>query len=146
MKDVNPKWVGIVKALLPHGYELKLRNLKGATGAYAMHVKHIIAPPILDRHDLFVYLHEVGHIRNMHLHRAVEKVLPAWQVEYEADQYAIEVMRMYRIPIERATMTWHKSLVRTAIEREKEHDDIPEKVWRYAYGSHWRLARRTLLG
>ncbi len=128
----------IIKSHLPKGYRLKEINLHGNTAGYATSNREIICEPITDRERLFVFLHECGHVHNSHLRKNID--IPAWQEEYEADQYAIVAMRSAKIPIPKVILAHHKSLVRMAINLDPDGTDNV-KALHYAYGREWRRHR-----
>ncbi len=130
----------IIKTHLPKGYRLKEITLRGNTAGYATSNREIICEPITDRERLFVFLHECGHVHNRHLRKNID--IPAWQEEYEADQYAMIAMRAEGVQIPMVILDHHKNLVRLALNIDQDGTDNV-KVLRYAYGKDWRLHRIT---
>lgn len=135
---MHDKYRPIVKDHLPRGYKLKETPLRGKWAGYATSDNRIICEPIINRELLFLFLHECGHVHNKHVPYSLG--LPAWQEEYEADQYAIEAMRALSIPIPRDRLKYQRSVVRMALELDSDGtDDI--KVLKYAYGKDWKRHR-----
>ena len=128
----------IVKAHRPSGYQLKTKTLRGADSGY-VHFKReiVIHEGITTPSELFVYLHECGHIRNGHVTDHPKKQQPKWREEYEADQYAIMAMRDAGRPIPRDVLATHRQVVREHVEAS---DDVCDDhaVLKYAYGRAWR--------
>ena len=93
-----------------------------------------------NRADLFVFLHEAGHVKMGHLRKSNEVNPVLWRDEYEADQYAIAAMRACGVPIPRERLATHKGILRELIEASHEHPD-EEEILKYAYGKQWRKHR-----
>lgn len=139
MKGVANQFHDLVKSLLPAGYTLRVKPLRGSTAGYVAFTRHIRVERIEDRNDLFIYLHEVGHVRCGHI-RGNDMKRDNWLHEYEADIYAVTAMREAGIAVPREQLAHQKSLVRGLIEADAEgcHDDA---VLKYAYGREWRKHR-----
>jgi hypothetical protein len=138
---VPPRFQALVSEHLPRGYSLEIKPLKGGVEAYAVFTREIRLSKLVDRCDLFVFLHETGHVHNRHLHKKNKSGERAdnWRDEFEADQYAIKAMRAAGIPIPHEILRHHKKLVRELIEIAHDCDD--ETALKYAYGKDWRKHR-----
>ena len=123
----------------PRGYELEQKHLAKHYGL-TTNIRKITIPPLKSRHALFVFLHEVGHVRYKHLH--IKDKRPSWRHEYEADQYAIREMKKLRIAIPRRTLADAREVLRGYLEnaaKRKATRCTDKKVLRYAYGENkWR--------
>jgi predicted sulfurtransferase len=137
MRKVSPDYWPLIKQHMPKGFKLKFKKLRGGILAYAHFVREIVVEQVLDAKELFIFLHEAGHV---HLRHVYEEVPENWREEYEADQYAIKAMRAAGVPVPRECVKWHKEIVRDMIEKSKEHVD-DEAVLKYAYGKEWRKHR-----
>lgn len=121
----------------PTGYSLSFRKLPSNNGLTEHGRSITIHSELEPRFALFVFLHECGHVHARHLRKKTK--LPRWQEEYEADQYAIAAMREAKIPIPRAALDNHKSVLRDYIrDAKKTEEEIDEKILKYAYGREWR--------
>lgn len=80
----------------PRGWAVVERTPRNdVLGMVNLHSRAIYVPPLVDADALFVLLHEVGHIENHHLAEDTRDpdVPPSWQLEYEAETWAIAAMR-----------------------------------------------------
>lgn len=133
------KYRAICKQHRPKCYRVVERELKGEHDGFVNFPKRtIVVYPVTDNYDLFVYLHECGHVHSGH---GQGESTPAWRDEYEADQYAIKAMRAGGFAINRKQVTEFRRQVAEAIEKwEQETGEHvnDEDVLRYAYGRSWR--------
>lgn len=110
--------------------------------------KELHHPEIVDRHSLYTYLHECGHVHMGHEHD--DDDFCAAQTEYEAEIYAIKAMRAAGIAVPRMAVIAGRDYVRRIIEGVYE-DVLPqdsgyhikdasfsEEALRWAYGADWR--------
>ena len=88
---------GIVRRHLPKGWTLRIRKFPdGARGMCSFRRRTIfLSRPIKTRADVFVFFHEVGHMRCQHWDT------PNHISEYQAERYAILAMRLEGIPVPR---------------------------------------------
>lgn len=134
-----PGFEDIVDAHRPAGYRLLRRQLRKNDGLATYQATINVAPHLEGREALFVALHEFGHVHNRHLRNFPGyRVLPAWQYEFEADQYAIQAMRKAGIPVPRERLAWQKEIVRDLIAQDDGSEHVPEEILRYAFGREWR--------
>jgi hypothetical protein len=138
-KPISLKFAHLVKQYKPRGYELEEKTMAAYYGL-TLNVRKIIVMPITTRHALFIFLHEVGHVKHKHLH--ISNDHPNWWHEYEADQYAIKEMRKLGIAIPRRTLAERRAVLRKYCEAaSKKHKTrcVDVRVLKYAYGaSKWR--------
>lgn len=132
----------VVKAHRPAGYRLLRRKMHQNDGLATYQATINVDPGLKGREALFVTLHEFGHVHNRHLRNVPGfRPLPAWQYEYEADQYAINAMREHGIPIPRDRLAWHKEIVRDLIAQDDGSEHVPDEILKYAFGKDWRKHR-----
>ena len=115
---------GIVRRHLPRGWQHVVASA-GPYWAYAdSEHRHIVtSQPVSDRWWLQMFLHEVGHVRIKH-----HKDNPPRHVEeYEAEIYALEVMRHEGVPVTRAGLRRAKVNVdgRIIEDRYKDVEILP---------------------
>jgi hypothetical protein len=135
------KYHRIVKKHMPGGYELKLRALSANDGLAEFKRSITLNSHLEERAMLFVFLHECAHVHMRHLGK-MEKRKPLWLQEFEADQYAIKAMRAEGIPLPRAQLANHKSVMQEYIVTGHANGDtVDDEVLRYAYGRDWRKHR-----
>lgn len=132
----------------PRGWKIierKPENHKGqfkifgqwSVGIAVYDSKTIIVGTVKDRRDLFVVLHECGHVNCGHFSNDEEGLVSTAQHEYEAEQYAIEAMRAAGIPVPRRSTFLARENVRDFIEEEADISHNEECI-KFAYGSKWR--------
>lgn len=96
--------------------------------------KFIYCPDIVCRRSLYIFLHECGHVHHGDHHR---DDLPLWQIEYEAEQYAIQAIRGAGLAMPRDALQSAKAYVRGLIATRVDDEWIPRKIWRWAnLGAH----------
>lgn len=98
----------------------KLPTDKTIGQATAQGISHyvITCPPLLTRWALAVYLHECGHI--VHGHMTLQAGdLSHYEQELEAENYALEAMRHWGIPVPKTYL----ALMRAQLKRYKLKDD-----------------------
>ena len=134
------KYAEILAEHKPSGYRILRRNLDGLDGVAKRQVTITLHNELEGNELLFVALHEFGHIYRGHLQNVngAHKCLKHWQEEYEADQYAIAIMRQNDVPIPAHMLSCHKKFVREAIERDDGSEEVPIEILKYAYGKNWR--------
>jgi hypothetical protein len=86
--------------------DLIVETRKGLTGRAWYKPRRISAPKPVTRRALHIYLHEIGHIT---LHANSRK--PVYVKEYEAEQFAFEIMRHEGIAVPTKSVTNAKSYV-----------------------------------
>lgn len=123
-------FAGIVRRHKPRGWRIVEREPgKKFFAVAAVDLKTIFTVPVVDRHSLQIYLHEVGHIRYNHFkHGAASHI-----EEYEAERYAFAVMRHEGIAVPRKSLLRARSNVRNRIkEDQKRGIKIDPKVKRWS--------------
>ncbi len=113
---------GIIRRHLPRGWRLRQRpptpTLWGLTDPYR---RRIDCPPLVDRGALFIFFHEVGHVR--YRHDFYDAPHPGHAIphveEYEAEIYAIKAMRHEGIAVPRKQLRRAKENVRTCVKADR---------------------------
>lgn len=108
----------IVRRHLPPGWCFIERRPPGLLGDCDYDTRRLRFGPLLTRDDLYVALHEIGHARLHSPPRAPNASLHV--EEYEAEQYAIGVMRIEGIPVPREHLRLAKENVLWHIERDRK--------------------------
>ena len=121
----------IITRYMPTGWRLKEMPVGGGTSGEADWKKHAITTPALvDLYSLYVFLHEVAHVR---LHG--RKGPPLYIEEYEASMYSIHQLREMGFRIDRDIRsharrnTWlHLKKFRDDPERD---ESIDQRIYKY---------------
>lgn len=102
-------------------------------GLTCFDTKTITTLPIINRYTLYVGLHECGHAA-LHRKDYLGNWLntPDWQVEYEAETYAIKAMRAAGVPVPRVCLHDARDYVGSLLEK-CGCADAPDEVWRFAH-------------
>lgn len=101
----------IILRRLPAGWRTAVRHeTDRQRGACDFKSRTLSHPPLKTRRDLFVALHEVGHATMHHQTKMAPHV-----EEYEAEQFAILVMKLEGIPVPRIELALARANVRVAI-------------------------------
>ncbi len=141
---MNPDFKAIVRKHLPRGYRLhELEGDRQFEASVSSTTKTIRCRPIIDNYDLFIFLHECGHVHLKHVNTNCDAV-PFAHDEYEADQYAIRAIRASEFSLERECIRVQKQSLREIIEYTREYDPRPiddDEILKYAYGREWRKHR-----
>ncbi|HEY5346830.1 MAG TPA: hypothetical protein VIJ72_01455 [Rhizomicrobium sp.] len=109
----------VVRRRRPRGWHVVERPPHNNAIGMVTQTRHLIyVPPLVDEDALFVFLHEVGHIVNRHLHpgRPLPGDAPSWQIEYEAESWAIAAMRAEGFAVSRRNLAAARQNVRHRIE------------------------------
>lgn len=138
---MKPQFSDVVKAHRPVGYKLERRRMTANNGEARLEMTIVINKELEGATALFVFLHECGHVHLKHLKGNGKLAGPNWNEEWEADQYAIGAMKKAGVPIPRAILAHHKSLVRELIEQSDGSEHPSDEVLRYAFGRNWRKHR-----
>jgi hypothetical protein len=127
---------GIVRRHRPRGWRVHQRpptaTLWGQTDP---HRRRIDCPPLDTRDGIFIFFHEVGHVRYRHdFYEAAHKGHARPHVEeYEAERYAIAAMQNEKIPVPRGQLKRAKENVRDWIEKDRQKKfDIDPKIERWS--------------
>lgn len=89
------------------------------SGLCDFHKRTLFVPMLRNVEAVYVFLHECGHAR---LHNKNSNVLLARHIEeYEAEIFAISVLRLEGIPVPRALVARAKRDVRDWIARDTKH-------------------------
>lgn len=90
----------IAKRHKPKGWRVRESRVRFASGSGEAdwNKKTLYVPLLRDEASLFIYLHEVGHVKRDHFHLN----LATHVSEYEAEQYAIHVFRSEGVSVSRA--------------------------------------------
>jgi hypothetical protein len=132
--SINQKQIdGIVRRHLPRGWKLRIA-FSGLTRywayAHAERKEIVMDLPVTNRWWLQLFLHEVGHVRIKH-HKDNP---PAHVEEYEAELYAIHVMRHEGVPVLRAGLARAKiNVCRRILEDEAKDIPILPHIYRWAH-------------
>lgn len=134
----------IVRQHHPKGWGLVQRKPRHDADGQALPNGNIYCPPLKDRYSLYVYLHEVGHVRHQHIHsgKSLATDPPEWQVEYEAELYAITSMRAHGFAVDDWVMVAARDNVAEQFrQKEPRHDeDVAEYLpaLKFAFPKTWR--------
>lgn len=138
----------VVRRRRPHGWRIIERAPRnGAIGMVTQTRRCIYVPPLVDESALFVFLHEVGHIVNRHLHAGppLPGDAPGWQIEYEAEHWAIAAMRAEGFTVSREMLAAARENVRYRIEEalaagklDTQLEAIEPVALRFAAPRSWR--------
>jgi hypothetical protein len=119
---------GLLGRHLPRGWTLRLDAELSSRGRCNFGAKRItLKVPVTDRNSLFVFLHEVGHVR---CHAKEPDGAPDYLIEYEAERYAIAAMRHEGVPVPRIELDKAKENVREELKGRA----VPRKIWRWCNG------------
>jgi hypothetical protein len=132
----------VVKNRTPKGFTVIERvprhNADGMTTSGGV----IYVPPLISLDALFVFLHEVGHAVNGHVHadRCNE---PVWQHEYEAEAWAIAAMRAEGFRVGRALLAAARAnvaghILRAIAADRFEVDGFGPAAVKFAFPKTWR--------
>jgi len=127
---------GIVRRHLPRGWTLRiygkgsLRDLDWVGLCNYEKRRITLRWPISSVHDVFIFLHEVGHAR---IHASEADNGNRYIHEYEAERYAMRAVRHEGLPVTREELKAAKQNVRERI-REAEHRGVKvgPKIRRWA--------------
>lgn len=109
----------VVRRRRPRGWRVIERLPRNGAIGMVTQTRHCIyVPPLVDKNALFVFLHEVGHIVNQHLHAgpSLPGDAPGWQIEYEAEHWAIAAMRAEGFTVSREMLAAARQNVRHRVE------------------------------
>lgn len=100
----------------------------------------IACPTLRDADSLFLFLHEVGHVRLGHF----KLKLVRHREEFEAERFAIHVFRCEGIPVTKNIRTRIRERLRQHIKYDIEHNvPIQHHIARYAHKKCPRNERRA---
>jgi len=132
----------VVSRYLPRGWRLVEEKPDDCDGEANGATRTIRCRPIKTPYTLYVFLHEVGHVRNGHC--GVNAKKPSWREEFEAEIYAIGMMRASRFTVTRYMLRHAKANVRDHIidaEIEDPACEISDDAIRFVFGRRWRRYR-----
>lgn len=106
----------IMHSYKPRGWKIKMggAHQRGASGLCDYDSRTIFVPLVCDDYSLFVYLHEVGHVR---LHTRSKK--PGHVTEYEAEAYARRMLRACGFRVTRTMLVAGKRYVANVIKMDQ---------------------------
>ena len=108
-------------------------DFKTTVGSTCFETSTITSVPIDNRYGLYVFLHECGHA---HLHHKDSHDqwagAPEWEIEYEAETYAIKAMRSAGLSVPQKVLDEARDYVASLLEKHG-CADAPTKIWRFAY-------------
>lgn len=121
----------VVRQHHPRGWRLIERHPRYQSDGQALPPNRIYAPPLRTVYALYVYLHEVGHVRHKHIHpgRATANDPPEWQVEYEAEIYAIKSMRAAGFSVEKYVLDAARENVAMHLDNTFHHPNEDEEAY-----------------
>ncbi|MFO1114221.1 MAG: hypothetical protein U1E28_00930 [Beijerinckiaceae bacterium] len=117
-KSVAARCLAIAARHTPDDVEVQYR--KRLTGCAWARGRRIAAPRPVTRRALHVYLHEVAHVVLEHFHDR-----PVHVQEYEAEQWAFDIMRAEGVAIPRASLQRAQAYVAHTIMREIDRSGGP---------------------
>lgn len=95
-QSVEQRVRDVARRRTPRGWSVIERKPRHETLGMVKLRSHVIyVPPLVDEDALFVLLHEVAHIENRHMidDSRDSEAPPSWQLEFEAETWAIAAMR-----------------------------------------------------
>jgi hypothetical protein len=121
----------------PEVFLVRLRSsLTGVASKLASGRYVITAPRPVTRRSLYVFLHEIAHVRLGHLEQETRKRLKSWQREQEAEDWARDTMRRYGIAVPRKELKRAKDYV--AYKRKRSDQAAHRHAWRdFPEGHPW---------
>ena len=138
----------VARRRTPRGWAVVERKPRNGTIGMVKLSNHIIyVPPLVDIDALFVLLHEIGHIENRHLADDAHdrEAPPSWQLEYEAETWAIAAMRAEGFTVSHEMVAAARQNVRHRVQEAaacKRLDRDLEKTGlaaiRFAFPHDWR--------
>ena len=147
-KNSEQKIREVVRRRKPRGWRVVERTPRNGAIGMVTQTRHVIyVPPLVDEEALFVFLHEVGHIVNHHLHAGppLPGDAPGWQIEYEAENWAIAAMRAEGFPVSRRMLAAARRNVRHRIEEalavnklDGQLDALDPAALKFAAPRSWR--------
>lgn len=116
---------------LPKGWHAVVRPSLKSRGICDYRRKKItLQHYIWGRNHLYVFLHEVGHVR---IHQNDDARVPLHVTEYEAERYAIAAMRNEGLAVPREELYGAKANVRDAIQSDRKKGiKIDPKIKRWS--------------
>lgn len=128
----------------------KRHRPKGWTVRYSKHRYHwcsaeangdtrtIYAPVLKDVESLFLYLHEVGHVKQDHFNLK----LPRHREEYEAERYALHILRVEGIPVKHEYIDTARARLRGSIDYDlRRKVKIQRHIARWAKHGGYNVQR-----
>ena len=136
----------VVKVFLPRGWKLVERQFNEEIDGYAhKNTRTIYCIPLKDTYALFVFLHEVGHIRCGHMRKGHNTPLDDYTDEYEAEMWAINAMKAAGFRVTDHMLENARHNVRNAIQIEEEHNEragvyvaVDKEILKFAYPKTWK--------
>lgn len=137
----------VAKKYRPKGWKVRERAPRhGCDGMAVAHNKAIYCLPIHDLYSLYVYLHEVGHVRSPgHLYPGPCKpddLDLGWIEEYEAEIYAITTMRAEGLRVARDTLAAARENVAAYFLEKHDLGDLDHphflRALKFAFPANWR--------
>ena len=109
----------IAKRHRPKGWRVQESRKRWASSSGSAHWEHrtLYVPTLCDLDGLFIYMHEVGHVKQNHFNLR----LPAHREEYEAERYALHIFRNEGLPVTRDMLDTARSRLRGVIDRDIKH-------------------------
>ena len=111
----------IVKRYRPKGWRVResKHRWKWSSALASWERRTLYVPTLIDDDSLFLFLHEVGHVRSQHFHIN----LPHHREEFEAERFAVHIFRTEGIPVTKLILSDLRGRLCVAIER-----DIAKKI------------------
>lgn len=116
-KRLDPLQIAeLVERYTPTGWRVvqSMRRYHSHSGLAVEETKTLYVPTVLDPGSLFIFFHECGHVVLGHFEARWSQHVE----EFEAETYAIRMMRAEQIPIPRWVMREAKSRVRGHLESD----------------------------
>jgi hypothetical protein len=145
---LEPRIRDIARRRKPRGWRIVERQPRhGALGMATRANRIIYVPPLKSLASLFIYLHEVAHVVNRHLHGIpVHEEFPHdWEYEFEAERWAIDALRAEGFSVPRAFQKAARENVRHRIEEavvrhdfDIHHEDFNWSALKFAFPETWR--------
>lgn len=134
----------VVKVFKPRGWRLIEQPSNGKFDGHADgETRTIRCLPLTDTYALFVFLHEVGHVRCGHLRLGHQKA--SWLEEYEAEMWAINAMRAAGFPVTKEMLHNARDNVANHVMQFEHqnylqgvHVEIDHEVLKFAFPDCWR--------
>jgi hypothetical protein len=136
----------VARRRTPRGWSVVERKPRhGTVGMVKLRTHVIYVPPLVDIEALFVLLHEIGHVENRHLADDGREAPPCWQLEYEAETWAIAAMRAEGFTVSHEMVDAARQNVRHRVQEaaarkrlDLDLENAGPAAIRFAFPRDWR--------
>ena len=138
----------VARRRTPRGWSVIERKPRNDTiGMVKLRSRVIYVPPLVDEDALFVLLHEIAHIENRHLvdNARDYDAPPCWQMEFEAETWAIAAMRAEGFIVRHDMVAAARLNVRHRLQEaaataqlERDLEKVDPAAIKFAFPRDWR--------